>query len=115
MVLLDSKPVPSCSILVGMIREANITTLEAVKSDPIYQDIMTGFSQAGIHLCGYCDAGKILTAWQILNTYFRPEIRTIQNAIKGLALCCTDSDSLANGILYAVAAKHKREGKQNDR
>ena len=113
MVLLNDKPVPSCSIPVGIIRDSRIITLEALKNDPVYQDIITGFNQAGLHLCGYCNAGKILTAWKILQDKQRPEINTIRNSIKGLALCCTDYDSLANGILYAVAAKHKREGKQN--
>ena len=58
LVLMDGNPVPSCKIPMGIIRDSNIVTLEYLKTDPLYQDIMSGFSQAGIHMCGYCNAGN---------------------------------------------------------
>lgn len=112
MVLLDGEPVPSCKIPMGIIRDCSIVTLEHFKTTPLYQDIMTGFNQAGIHMCGYCNSGKIFTAYSILTKYYKPTLKQIQNAIKNLDSCCTDFSSLNNGILYAVAAKHEREGKK---
>ena len=114
MVLLDDKPVNSCIIPMGVLRDSKIITLEYFKTLPEYQDISTGFNQAGIHLCGYCTAGKMLTAYYILNTWYRPEKEQLYSAISGLAVCCTDRDSLANGILYAIAAKHSREGRHSN-
>lgn len=113
MVLLDDKPVPSCSIPIGIIRDSKITTLEEFKKTEIYQDIITGFNLAGITMCGYCNAGKIFTSYEILTEYYRPSIEQIQEALKGIDCCCTDKDTLINGILYAVATKHKREGRNN--
>lgn len=112
MVLLDDTSVPSCKIPMGIIRDSNIITLEHFKNDPLYQDIVTGFSQAGIHMCGYCNAGKIFTAYSILKKYYRPTIEQIHTAIKNLNSCCTDYTTFTNGILYAIAAKHTREGKK---
>ena len=57
-------------------------------------------------------SGKIFTAYSILTKYYKPTLKQIQNAIKNLDSCCTDFSSLNNGILYAVAAKHEREGKK---
>lgn len=114
MVLLDDNAVPSCKIPMGIIRDSSITTLESFKANPYFQDIMTGFSQAGIHMCGYCNAGKILTAYSILQKYYRPTLEQIHTAIKNLDSCCTDYTTLTNGILYAVAAKHIREGKKTN-
>lgn len=113
-VLLDGKPVPSCIIPVGIIRDGSIVTLEHFKTDPLYNDIMTGFKKAGIHLCGYCDAGKIFCAYEVLINYYRPDQNQLYSAINTYDCCCTDRDQLANGILYAVAVKHEREGKNKN-
>lgn len=110
MILLNGENVTSCNIPVGIIRDSEIVTLEYLKNNPIYQDITFGFNQAGIHLCGYCNAGKYFTAYKILQQKTRPEVSEIYDAIKGLDACCTDRDSLVNGILYAIAANHKRLG-----
>lgn len=115
MVLIDGKPVPSCIVPVAAVRDSKIITLEYFKSLPEYNDIMTGFRQAGITLCGYCDAGKILTAYQLLTSSSRPSVQQITDMIQDLDFCCTDRNSYINGILYAIATKHKREGKKNGR
>ena len=115
MVLIDDNPAPSCIIPVAAVRDSHIVTLEYFKSYPEYTDIMTGFRQAGVNLCGYCDAGKILTAYQLIIPSSRPSIPKIIDTIKDLDFCCTDRNSYINGILYAIATKHKREGKKNGR
>lgn len=113
MILLDDNPVPACLVPIGIVRDSKIVTLEYFKNDPCYQDIITGFNQAGIHLCGYCNTGKIFTAYGILKASFRPDKASLYSALRGLAPCCADSDSLAAAIMYAVAAKHTREGRHN--
>ena len=115
MVLIDGKPTPSCIIPAASVRDANIVTLEHFKSYPEYADIMTGFKTAGINLCGYCDAGKILTAYQLISLPSRPSVQQIREAVENLDFCCTDRNSYINGILYALATKHRREGKKNGR
>lgn len=112
MVLMDNKAISSCIIPVGLARGKKILTLEQIMEEPLYEDIMAGFSQAGITLCGYCNAGKIITAYSILMSYYRPTIEQIEDAISGLHCCCIDNTTLTNGILYAVAAKYTREGKK---
>lgn len=114
MVLLNGIPVSSCIIPVGTIRDKEVITLEYLKSTPLYSDIMSGFSMAKVHLCGYCNAGKIFTAYSVLKRFHRPEREQVISAIKGLDPCCTDQDSFANSIIYAVAVKHQREGRQNN-
>lgn len=113
MILVDSKPMCSCTVTTGSIRNCQIETLESFKTNPIYTDIINGFTQAGMHLCGYCDAGKIFTAYELLVKYQHPSIEEIFSAIKNLGTCCTDRDTFTNGILYAVSNKHSREAKLN--
>jgi carbon-monoxide dehydrogenase small subunit len=115
MVLIDNKPTPSCVVPVAAVRESNVVTLEHFITYPEYNDIMSGFKQAGVNLCGYCDAGKILTAYQLITPSSRPSVPQIVHMIKDLDFCCTDRNSYINGILYAIATKHRREGKKNGR
>lgn len=110
-ILLDGKPVSSCILPVGIIRDSNIVTLEYFKSNPLYNDIINGFNKANIHLCGYCNAGKIFTAYEILTRNQRPDREELYSKLNKYDCCCTDIDTLANGILYAVACNHARVGK----
>ncbi len=115
MVLLDGKPVPSCTLPVGILRDCSITTLEYFsKADPLYTDILNGFRQAGIHLCGYCNAGKIFTAYRIISQSYLADDDEILDAIRNLNPCCTDRDSLIHGIKLAYSIKLNREGKSNN-
>lgn len=112
MILLNDNPVPSCTLPVGTVRDSTIVTLEYFKTYPEYTAITTGFSQAGIHLCGYCNAGKIFTAYALIKKMTKLEVKSIYAAIKDLNCCCTDNESLINGILNAFAIKFKTaEGK----
>ena len=115
MILLDGKPVPSCTLPVGILRDCSIVTLEYFsKADPLYNDILNGFRQAGIHLCGYCNAGKIFTAYRIISQSYLADYDEILDAIRNLTPCCTDRDSLIHGIKLAYSIKLNREGKSNN-
>lgn len=109
-VLLDGKPVPSCKIPIGILHENDITTLEYFMADNLYKDIMQGFSKAGISLCGFCNAGKILSAGNIISKYANPSDEIIFLEVARLAHCCTDTDTLINGIKYAIEIHAKRTG-----
>ncbi len=101
MVLLDDKPVPSCLLPIGMIRECTVETLEHFKTNPLYDIIVNSFAQAGIRMCGYCNSGKIFTAYDLIKRTPQPDAKAIYSAIRGLNCCCTDRDTLVNGILRA--------------
>lgn len=109
-VSLDGKPVPSCKIPIGILHENDIMTLEHFMADNTYKDIMQGFSRAGISLCGFCNAGKILVTVNIIDKYDTPTDEDIFSEIDGLAHCCTDTDTLIKGIRYAIEIHAKRTG-----
>lgn len=108
-VLLNDKAVPSCKIPVGIVRDSSIVTLEYFKERDVYQDIIKGFEQAGIHLCGYCNTGKIFAAYEILKTTTHPTREQIYNFIVHLDDCCTERETLINGIIYACANYYTKE------
>ena len=75
---------------------------------------MKGFEKAGVSMCGYCNAGKIFAAYSIITSGKKPVKQFIYEHIKNLSLCCTDTKTLAEGIIYACDLNLKNNGKSNE-
>lgn len=101
-VLLDGVPVPSCCVPVALARNSEIITLEYFSKTSEYRAIINGFKKAGINLCGYCNAAKIFAAYQVLTLKKSLTREDIAYQLQGIAPCCTDQDTLINGIIYAI-------------
>jgi len=69
--------------------------------------IMKGFELAGIKLCGLCDSGKIFSAYQLLKLSKIPSREEISEQVRSLAPCCTDMNTLINGIILAIEIRDK--------
>lgn len=112
-VLLDGKAVPSCVVPVGTVRNSEIETLEFFIKTKDGQDIKKGFDQAGITLCGFCNAARFFTAYNVINLPVRPSSEELEEIASSIECSCTDSKKFINGMMYATAAKHSREGRKH--
>ncbi len=101
-VLLNDSPVATCKIPLGIIQNADIVTLEYFERTKEYSIIMKGFELAGIKLCGLCDSGKIFSAYQLVKLNRIPTREEIYEQVRSLAPCCTDLNTLINGIILAL-------------
>ncbi|MCR5045615.1 MAG: 2Fe-2S iron-sulfur cluster binding domain-containing protein [Treponema sp.] len=108
-VLLDDEPVLSCLVPCGILRNAKITTLEYFSKTPFYQEINKGFEKAGVSLCGYCNAGKIFAAYDIIKNFSNPTREQVAERIGDLRECCVENDTLINGIIYAAQIHFEKE------
>ena len=108
-ILLDDKPAAACKIPAGIVRNSDIVTLDYFVKTDEYSTIMSGFQKAGIKLCGYCTAGKVFSAYQILKLPKMPTRQEIADYVKALSPCSTDLDTLVNGIIYAIQISNKRQ------
>ncbi|MEE3411060.1 MAG: 2Fe-2S iron-sulfur cluster-binding protein [Treponema sp.] len=108
-VLLDGKAVLSCLIPCGIVRNANIITMEHFSKQAACQEILKGFEKAGVNLCGYCNPGKIFAAWEIINAYSNPSREQVAERVSDLRECCVESDALINGIIYAAQIHFEKE------
>ncbi len=109
-VLLNKKPVPACKIPIALVINKEIETLEYFYKSETYSDIIKGFSKAGIKLCGFCNAGKIFATAYIIGLNEKPTRDSIRENIKHLSPCCTDIDTLINGIIYSFDFYSRRTG-----
>lgn len=112
-VLLDDNPVPSCIIPVGIVRNASIETLEFFSLTKEGEDILSGFRQAGMNLCGYCNGARVFSAYALLKKVYRPSMEELEALADSIKCTCTDRKTFMNGVVYATANKHEREGRKN--
>lgn len=103
-VLLGEKAVASCILPLASARDAIIITLEYFSKRPEYSLILDSFTKAGIQLCGYCNAGKILGTYSLIKNNQRPSQQMIYDMVRHFDCQCTEQDSLIQGIHYAISA-----------
>jgi carbon-monoxide dehydrogenase small subunit len=107
-VIFNGMVTPSCLIPAFRIRGSEIITIEGFSQTDEYQDIVAGFSQAGVENCGYCDTGKILAVEALLSRVPRPSREVILAAFNGIKCRCTEPDSLVEGTLATADIRQRR-------
>lgn len=110
-VLLNDLPAAACKIPVGIIRNSNIVTLDYFSKSEEYSFIIQGFKKAGIKLCGYCNSGKIFSTYQLFQVNKKLSREEIKEQVKLLSPCCTDLETLINGIIFAISLYNKEASK----
>ncbi|MBR3543162.1 MAG: 2Fe-2S iron-sulfur cluster binding domain-containing protein [Treponema sp.] len=108
-VLLDDEPVLSCMIPCGILRGAQIETLESFSKKAVCQEILKGFEKAGVNLCGWCNPGKIFAAYAVIKRHSNPTREQASETVLDLRECCVESDTLINGIIYAAQIHFEKE------
>jgi carbon-monoxide dehydrogenase small subunit len=107
-VIFNGAVTPSCLIPAFRIRGSEVITIEGFSQTDEYQDIVSGFSQAGVECCGYCDTGKILAAETLLEKTPRPSREEVLAAFAGIKCRCTEPKSLVEGVLATADIRQRR-------
>jgi len=98
----------ACLIPAFRLRGSEIITIEGFSQTDEYQDIMTGFAEAGLETCGYCTTSKILNAGALLDRIKRPSREEILHAFGGIKCRCTDAEKLIEGVERSVELRQRR-------
>jgi isoquinoline 1-oxidoreductase alpha subunit len=84
---VDNKPVRSCVVPVGSLKNKQITTLEGVDSD-IAAKIKKSWLDLQVPQCGYCQSGQIMSVITLLETNPNPDDADIDDAMSGNLCRC---------------------------
>ena len=113
-ILVNDEPMLSCIIPLAKIINSKITTLEHFMKTDDYEDIEKAFKELDINFCGFCNAGKIFTTYQIIKNIplvkkneFKEQI--IEH-ISFFKCNCIEQDSLTTGIFLAAKIRKERLG-----
>jgi len=107
-VLLDGRPVKSCTVLAVQADGRDVQTVEGLEKDGKLDPIQEGFFQEHGLQCGYCTPGMMMTSCALLKTNADPSEAEIRQAISGNLCRCTGYVNIVKAVQHAAAAARAR-------
>ena len=104
-VICNGKVVPSCMLAMFQVSGSEIITIEGFSQTTEYKLITQGFEEAGVQMCGYCNTGKILTAYTFFEKKAQPDDTEIIKAYSGTMCRCTNISDIVRGVKNALKLK----------
>ena len=102
-VLLDGRPVKSCTIFAVQAHGKEIMTVEGLEQDGKLHPVQEGFMQEHGLQCGFCTPGMLMTSYAFLRKNANPTEEQIRRAISGNLCRCTGYVNIVKAIEYAAA------------
>ena len=106
MMLLDGKPVNSCSYLALQADGRTVTTVEGLAEGSELSRLQRAFLEQGGVQCGFCIPGMLISATALLRSNPSPSEQEVRIALSGNLCRCTGYD----GIVRAVRSAAHSEG-----
>lgn len=101
-VLLDGKPVNSCLLLVGLVGDREITTIEGIGSVDRLDVIQEAYLDTGAVQCGYCTPGFVLASKSLLDEHPEPSEGEIKSGLDGNYCRCTGYVKMIDAVKLAA-------------
>jgi nicotinate dehydrogenase subunit A len=102
-VLVDGKPVRSCSTPLSAVGKSSVTTLEGLGSLDKLHALQKAFIEEQAAQCGYCIAGMIMSAKALLDDNPKPTDTDITDALAGNLCRCGTHNRIVRAIKRAAA------------
>jgi carbon-monoxide dehydrogenase small subunit len=104
MMLLDGKPVNSCSYLALQAEGNEITTVEGLADGDALSPLQAAFLEHGGVQCGFCTPGMLISATALLQANPRPTEDEVRIALSGNLCRCTGYDGIVKAVLSVNGA-----------
>jgi carbon-monoxide dehydrogenase small subunit len=102
-VLVDGRPVKSCTMLAAMADGHEVRTVEGMERDGRLDPVQQGFVEEHGLQCGFCTPGMMLTARALLDENPHPTDEEIKIAISGQICRCTGYKNIIAAVRWAAA------------
>jgi carbon-monoxide dehydrogenase small subunit len=103
-VLLDGRPVKSCTLLAPMLEGKKVTTVEGLAKGGKLDSIQEGFHAEHGLQCGFCTPGMMLVGKALIEANPHPTEDEIRWGISGNICRCTGYMNIVKAIQHAAAA-----------
>jgi isoquinoline 1-oxidoreductase alpha subunit len=98
---VDGRAVRSCSITVGEVADAVITTIEGL--DPAHaHPVQQAWIELQVPQCGYCQSGQIMQAAALLSSTPSPSERQIVEGMNGNLCRCATYPRIVSAVKRAA-------------
>ena len=106
-VLMDGRPVKSCTLLAVQADGTQISTVEGLETDAGLHPLQTAFSEHHGLQCGFCTPGMLMSTKHLLDENPDPKRDDIKKGIAGNVCRCTGYQNIITAV--ESAAKKMRE------
>ncbi len=104
MMMLDGKPVNSCSYLALQAEGRQVTTVEGLAGNEELAPLQRAFLEFGGVQCGFCTPGMLVSASSLLSANPDPSEDQIRIALAGNLCRCTGYDNIVRAVRSAASA-----------
>lgn len=98
MMLIDGRPVNSCSYLAVQADGSSLTTVEGLADGDELAPLQRAFLEEGGVQCGYCTPGMLISATALLARNPEPSEQEIRIALSGNLCRCTGYDGIVRAV-----------------
>lgn len=103
MMLLDGKPVNSCSYLALQADGREVTTVEGLADGDELAPLQRALLEHGGVQCGFCTPGMLISATALLRSNPDPSEEEVRIALSGNLCRCTGYDGIIRAVLSSAA------------
>lgn len=107
-VLLDGKPVRSCTMPTISMMNKEVITIEGLSENGELHPVQQAFIDLDAMQCGYCTSGMILTAVGLLNDNPNPGKEEIIQAMNGNLCRCCNYTRIVSAVQHAAQLHAKK-------
>jgi isoquinoline 1-oxidoreductase subunit alpha len=100
---VDGKPMRSCSVPIGLLDGAKVTTIEGLSADSRHP-VQQAWIAEDVPQCGYCQSGQIMAAAALLTNTPSPTDADIDRAMRGNICRCGTYESIRRAIHRAAGS-----------
>ncbi len=108
-VMLENKPVLSCSVLAVRANGLHVTTIEGLQKEAA--DFGTFLADEGAEQCGFCSPGFIMTVLSMAKELKNPTEGEIKKYLEGNLCRCTGYMGQLRAIRKFLKSKSKEDAK----
>jgi isoquinoline 1-oxidoreductase alpha subunit len=104
---LDGKVARACVTPVSAVGAQRVTTIEAISETKVGQAVQKAWLDVDVLQCGYCQAGQIMAATELLTRTPKPTDAQIDTAMSGNACRCGTYVRIREAIKTAAGVDPK--------
>jgi carbon-monoxide dehydrogenase small subunit len=104
-ILLNGRPVKSCTMFAVQADGAEITTVEGLETDGQLHRLQQAFVDHHALQCGYCTPGMLLSGLDLLSRHPHPSEQQIRKGLAGNACRCTGYQNIFKAVEAAAGTE----------
>ena len=102
-VLVDGVSARSCLMLAVQAEGSEIRTVEGLATEGVLNVLQASFHKHHALQCGFCTAGILISATELLESNLEPDEYTVRDVLSGHLCRCTGYQNIVTAVLDAAS------------